>query len=454
MKKIRLWTAMTCFLLTSVLAAPSLSFAADTYYNDGELDEWTREELSFELTAGSSGEEITKLSSGKVNRNFSTAEEYFDSVEEFSVSVSASMDGSTDSKLYGSGAAYRNAAGKDEYIAALRADASSVWGKDSCMVFQVEDIGDNLCGIEIEMGASKDGPRDYKISYSVDKGETWNEFKQYGTDEGTVRTANCTAKVFRKCTRNLPRRYEKMSLKDDFKEEYEAEVFEDIYFRVSVNSDYKADGTGGLYGSSSGEWGIRSVNLLRDWIGADEPPVPPQDVRAYKTGDRKITLEWRKPCYLGGYEICLKKGSGKYHKIKDITGTSLKKYTVKNLSPKAVYKLRIRSYKMVAGKMRYSRYMGVTVDMRKQPLPRNLSMKKSFSLHVGQEKKVAVKCTKGTDSRYIKKISYKVMDKSIAGVKPSGIIVGKRKGTTTMTVKVILKSKLSKTFTVKLKVNS
>ena len=61
----------------------------------------------------------------------------------------------------------------------------------------------------------------------------------------------------------------------------------------------------------------------------------------------------------------MKKGNGKYHKIKEIKSRKVRKYTVKNLSPRGVYRLRMRSYKNLEGERKYSRYMMLTVDMKK-----------------------------------------------------------------------------------------
>ncbi len=97
----------------------------------------------------------------------------------------------------------------------------------------------------------------------------------------------------------------------------------------------------------------------------DDPPAPPQVLRAYKTASRKVTLKWRGQLGVSGYEIYLKKGNGKYHKIKEIKSRKVRKYTVKNLSPRGVYRLRMRSYKNLEGERKYSRYMMLTVDMKK-----------------------------------------------------------------------------------------
>lgn len=450
MKKLKLRIAAVCFLFIAALAVPSAAHAAD--YDDKKLEQWTQENLNFQLTGGNAGKEVTVLSSGAVNKKFSTLDEYLRSLDMFSVAVSASMDGITDSKLYWSQEKYKDVSGKSAHIAVLKADESSVWTQDSCMIFKVEDIGDSLCGIEVDMGASKDGPRDYKISYSVDNKETWMEFNQYGTDKGTVKTAGHTAKVFQKFTCNLARPYTEKMVQDDYLGNQNVKVFDDIYFKVSVASDYKADGTKGLYGSNKGEWGLKSIRLFEAWVGIDDPPAPPQSLKAYKTADGKITLSWRGSTDASGYEIYLKKGNGKYHKVKDIKSPSTRKYTLKNLSSKGIYKIRMRSYDKIKGAMTYSRYMTVTVDMKKQPLPKNLSVSKSLSLNVGQKKKINVKCTKGTDSRYIKTITYKIKNPKIASVKSSGYITGKKKGNTTVTVKVTLKSGLSKSFTTNLRV--
>ncbi len=195
-----------------------------------------------------------------------------------------------------------------------------------------------------------------------------------------------------------------------------------------------------------------SAKYVMSTVFIDDPPAPPQDFQAYKTAERKVTLRWRGLIAVSGYEVYIKKDDGKFHLVKEVKSRSSRKYTVKGLSPNKKYKLAMRSYKILDGEKKYSRYVTATVDMKKQPLPKDLSVAKSLIVKVGQEKKIAVKSRRGRGSKYIKGISCKIRNKEVANASPTGVIVGKKAGRTTATIKVTLKSGLSKTFRMRINV--
>ncbi len=184
----------------------------------------------------------------------------------------------------------------------------------------------------------------------------------------------------------------------------------------------------------------------------DERPAPPQDFQAYKTAEQKVTLRWRGLTAISGYEVYIRKDDGKFRLVKEIKSRPSRKYTVKGLSPNGKYKLAMRTYKVLDGERKYSRYVTATVDMKKQPLPKDLSLVKALTVKVGQEKKIPVKCRRGRASKYIKGISFKIHNKEIADANAAGVVVGKKAGRTTAILKVTLKSGLSKTFRMKIKV--
>ncbi len=456
-------------LLSAAMLVPSAAFAYDK-----DVDEWMAVGTVLELTAGEAGKKVSTLSSGAVNRNISNFREYLEASEVSSITVSASMDGQTESSLYFSEKAYRNHKGQSEHIAVLKADDTNPWREDSCVILKVEDLTGAMAGIEIEMGASEDGPRDYKISYSTDQGNTWKMFHTLGTDEGSVSMPSCTDTIFKKNVTDIDRTYETVKLQEkienkktgsSFDYNWDMKLYDDLYFKISPASDYKVNGKNGLYGSSTGEWGIRSVKVLQgillpadqessgDFAEVPEAPMP-SSVKAFKTAKRAITMTWKKASSACSYEIYLKKGKGKYQKIKTVNASEGTKYVIKNLSPAAVYQIRMCSYDYgVEGIKRYSGMTkSITVNMKKQPLPENLSVKKAVSVKLGQKKNLVVQCKKGTSAYYIKKITYKVKNPEIASVKSSGIIEGRKKGTTRVNVKVTLKSGLKKTFVTRLKV--
>ncbi len=315
--------------------------------------------------------------------------------------------------------------------------------------------------ISAVLGASEDGPRDFKIAYSLDQGQTWEEYSSLGTDRGSIREAGKAAAIFRKNTMEIDRRraFEERVLVNKTFGEYETAIYGDIYFRIRVDSDYKVNGEKGLYGSSSGEWGIQSVTLLDGILyPALEPELKPAveapaSVSAYKTGAAEITLRWKKSSNADGYEIYLKKGNGGFKKARTFTKGSVGKYVIKGLSPNAAYKLRVRPYRKEGREKSYGSYTkAITVNMKKQPLLKNLSLKKSVSIKKGKKGQISVKCTEGTSSKYIKNVSYRVGDPKIASVSTAGVVKGKQKGSTEATVRVVLKNGQKKSFTVKLKV--
>lgn len=456
-------------LLTLVMLISQAVYAVD---QDMEED-WMGNHTVLELTGSEPGKKVSQLSVGTADRNISNFEEYLDAISNVSVSVSASLDGKTESSMYYSENPYQNQQGESEYIAVLKADQEHPWKEESSIVIRVEDLVGAMSGLELEMGASEDGPRDYKISYSIDQKKTWNDFNTLGTDLGTISVPNSTGTVFKKSIVNISIPYENISLHDKIENKRTGEIidydwdmmlYDDIYFKISPVSDYKVNGESGLYGSAAGEWGIRSVNILQamlkpadlpsDYVEVPEAPQP-VSVKAYKTGQKAITLTWKKPASSCNYEIYLKKGNGTYQKIKTVKASKKAKFVIKNLSPTATYKLRINAYdKGLGGSRRNSGYTKpITINMKKQPLPENLSVKKSVSVKTGKKKNLAVKCTGGTSKNYIKGVSYKVKNPKIASAKSSGTIQGKKKGDTKVTVKVTLKSGLKKTFVTKVKVN-
>ena len=444
-----------CMALFMALMAPMEAFGADA--DTGESDMavgWF-----FHPIAGKAGEATGPLRSGESKKDVTDFEDYLkaDPV----VAISASMDGQADSSLYWSQKEYQAEDGKAERIAVLKAEEGNPWGTESEMILKVEDIRGSVCGIKVLMGASEDGPRDFKIAYSLDQGQTWEEYSSLGTDRGSIREAGKAAAIFRKNTMEIDRRraFEERVLVNKTFGEYETAIYGDIYFRIRVDSDYKVNGEKGLYGSSSGEWGIQSVKLLDGILyPALEPELKPAveapvSVSAYKTGAAEITLRWKKSSNADGYEIYLKKGNGGFKKARTFTKGSVGKYVIKGLSPNAAYKLRVRPYRKEGREKSYGSYTkAITVNMKKQPLLNNLSLKKSVSIKKGKKGQISVKCTEGTSSKYIKNVSYRVRDPKIASVSTAGVVKGKQKGSTEATVRVVLKNGQKKSFTVKLKV--
>jgi len=445
MNKIRV--AAICITALTAMTLPISVKAADT----GMDQMAARTTLEFAETSASG--KVTKLSSGSSNKNITNMDEWLESGR--NVSVSASLDGQTQTPLYWSEGTYKNRQGKKEHVALLKADDTHTWSGNSYMLFKIENVNATVEGLTLEMGASSDGPRDYRISYSTDEGKTWKEMDTFGSSQAKIKTAGAVTALFEKKISISDRSYTTINLTEDNGYNWDCKIYDDIYVKVTVDSDYTVDGKQGLYGSSKGEWALRSVKLLEATASAQQQevkaPEAPAQVEAYKTAAGTITVTFKKDSKAGGYEICLKKKNGIYKKV-NARKVSAAKYKIRNLSAKQTYYIKVRSYQTKDGTKSYSPYSkAVTVNMKKQPLPRDLSLNKKVSLKVGDTKALKVKYSAGTGSSFVKSINYKVKDKRIATVK-NGKITGRHEGSTEVTTKVVLKSGLSKTFKTKIKV--
>ncbi len=71
----------------------------------------------------------------------------------------------------------------------------------------------------------------------------------------------------------------------------------------------------------------------------------------------KVTLKWKKLTNVDGYQLYRKTGkSGKYKSIKNISKSSTTKFVDSGLKRKTIYYYKIRSYKKINGKIKYSKY--------------------------------------------------------------------------------------------------
>lgn len=79
--------------------------------------------------------------------------------------------------------------------------------------------------------------------------------------------------------------------------------------------------------------------------------------KAKRSGKSKVKLTWKKVSGASGYEISMKKGNGKYKKIK-MVGKKVS-FTKTGLNKKTSYSFRIRAYVTVDGKKIYGTYSNV-----------------------------------------------------------------------------------------------
>lgn len=433
------WKLLLCSMLLSML------FSCSVYA------EWTGDETmsswqtlrEFCLKGGETGKEVLKLRSGIADKDVKSLKEKYDSTQE--VEISASIDGVNPSKLFWSRKRYKDLTGDKTAVAVLKAGTSKKWSKQSGIILKVSDINGFVTGIEIEMAASENGPRDYKIEYSVD-GETFYAMENVKDSRFSLSEPYIITIPFQKDISQIQRMYTTVQLTDG---QYDSEVkiYEDIYFKVSPASDYKVNGKKGLYGSSEGEMAICAVRLNELSNSSCKKTLnPPSDVKVYKNAVNRAKITWNKVSGVDGYEIYLKEEGEAYKKIATVRGTGKAERQIRNLSKDGIYKVRIRSYVKDGSKKEYSSYKTVALNMKKQVIPKDLSMNKKVGIKVGSSKKLQVKCAEGKNKSYIENVQYRVKNADIATIS-NGILKAKKAGTTSVTTKVILKSGLTKTFT-------
>ena len=76
-----------------------------------------------------------------------------------------------------------------------------------------------------------------------------------------------------------------------------------------------------------------------------------------KPGKKKMTIKWKKQSGVTGYQIAYKK-SGSW-KMKLVKGASKSSLTVKKLSRKKKYSVKIRAYKTIDGKKVFGAWSAV-----------------------------------------------------------------------------------------------
>ena len=150
------------FMILLVLMVPTVSFAADKEMNDMLVS------AKLNLNSGKPGTEAKKLSTGSVNRDIKTFEEYLSSVPTITLS---DTEISNTGKFYWSDKVYKNKKEKTESIVVLKENGIV----KNNVVIKVEDIANIIHGIAIDMGSASNGPTKYKISYSTDYGKTWKK---------------------------------------------------------------------------------------------------------------------------------------------------------------------------------------------------------------------------------------------------------------------------------------
>lgn len=106
----------------------------------------------------------------------------------------------------------------------------------------------------------------------------------------------------------------------------------------------------------------RKGTTYSQWSAATggQPSLPEtQFVRVSGISSKKVTLKWEAVSGAGGYKLYRKTGkNGKYSEVKNITSASKVSATDTGLKSKTTYYYKVRAYKKVNGKIRYSAYSG------------------------------------------------------------------------------------------------
>ncbi len=436
------------FMILLVLMVPTVSFAADKEMNDMLVS------AKLNLNSGKPGTEAKKLSTGSVNRDIKTFEEYLSSVPTITLS---DTEISNTGKFYWSDKVYKNKKEKTESIVVLKENGIV----KNNVVIKVEDIANIIHGIAIDMGSASNGPTKYKISYSTDYGKTWKKLNSFGTDSGEISNPNTVITVFRKNLSDIKRTFKTKTIKEKIKNEktgisqdyeWKMKLYNDIYFKISASPINRKNGQNKNTGNL-GEWGIRSVTLLEQAVSTDTLPYKPDFLKAYKTSKNQVTLNWKKVSKASGYDIYLQKAGKKYKKIKSIKGASTTYYKINNLQPAGNYKVKVCSYIEKGGKkVRSSFTKPVSINMKRQPLPKDIVLKGFKKIKIGNRKRLVVKCTNGTSDVFVNKIEYKVKNHKVAKISNTGIVEAKKCGNTEIMVTVKLKSGLTKKIVCKVKI--
>lgn len=113
------------------------------------------------------------------------------------------------------------------------------WGEGAYLEIRVSTVNAGRVAFSASIGATKKGPRDYQLQYSVD-GETFTDI-----GESVSLTAN----------KQLQPLFKSVELPDD------AAGQEMLYIRIAVASDTRVNGESGLYGSTGGETAVNHVRV-------------------------------------------------------------------------------------------------------------------------------------------------------------------------------------------------
>jgi len=339
------------------------------------------------------------------------------------------IDGENPVPLSWSNQTYKNKNGEKCYMGVIKAETNQKWSEKTALIWHMNGLW-KKCSLYVT--ASPNGPRDLKIERSIDGGKNYKTITTV-----TLKNTGQVQDIFQ----NVP------SAEDTVDFNFSEYTEGNEVYRISVASDYKLDGSLGLYESNSGELVINKVAAYKYFV--DEQKVFTSQVRAtaYKIADKKVKINWDKVDNAKEYVIYKREYlKGNTKKVKIIKATNEKEcsYIVKNLDSKKKYIFVVKAI-LENGETDDG---GIVVDMKKQLIPKDIKLAKKIKLKKGKKKRIPLKYKKGTDKSFVKEIKYTVNKKKVIKIK-NNKIVAKKKGTALVKVKIVLKSGLKKTLKTK-----
>lgn len=156
--------------------------------------------------------------------------------------LSASINGTDKLQLIYSKDEYTDEWGAKVHVPVMAASETNPWGENACYEIKCSTEGYENVSFSASLGATKKGPRDFKLQYSLD-GENYIDV------EGSERS--------------LTNNKEMQKLYSSFELPEECANREILYIRVVIASDVMVNGSEGLAGAAGGEAAINHICVQR-----------------------------------------------------------------------------------------------------------------------------------------------------------------------------------------------
>lgn len=156
--------------------------------------------------------------------------------------LSASINGTDKLQLIYSKDEYTDERGSKVHVPVMAASETNLWGENAYYEIKCSTEGYENVSFSASLGATKKGPRDFKLQYSLDQ-------KNYIDVEGSERS--------------LTNNKEMQKLYSSFELPEECANREILYIRVVIASDVMVNGSEGLAGAAGGEAAINHICVQR-----------------------------------------------------------------------------------------------------------------------------------------------------------------------------------------------